>query len=1131
MSLPRLTETTGYVALGRRVVTMRYELPRGQSTLSADTVERFITWSRWLLDAARRGPAPVRQRFYRLAFVRPPNPDIPGDMAGGIGTTFRPEPLIDLIQKLYMFMNQYDDIVDRDFTEAIVEVTTVPEDPSGRAGNRAVIFFDKWVLISPQSRSNCGFTAISISANYRRSSGLRLLTDVAAQTQSGKGLKRDCGLTNSDSVSGRELAHISHYLDRTIRVLNSQFRVGQLYGNGSREPVNLFFHHGHYWAAIECDNVQTHQPEALPILRDLWCARTILSPDDMEALQYELYNQNYAEFVLPKKPVGTFDRKIAAADFEAFHEGEFIPYACGLSYYEEGATAGADPTHVAFMGENCAEEFLQHLFDNREKFDGYTIYYHNGAKFDMQLLFKFAMNERSCPWKIRPSRFIVQEGAIIQTQLYCSKDASDETSDDDEDFLFEEVENGVREKEFQDGHFIINFLDSLRMLPGSLLQLTRDFNVKHKKLEDAIDHDSITRDNWMNQPNLIPYLRNDCNGLLEVMTSFANDVWESSQISITRCLTGATLAKKNFFQNFYEPKYTPIYHLKSSHDAFIRSSYFGGRVECFQLGIIEGDAQQVHDRIYKYDVTSEYPFVGCRSLPYGRPTVFTRDNIGRILNGAKNFLNDTFFGFVRVRLRGPFALRPWQLPGHAAISQQKLVFPIFQDWHEAVFFSEEMRCQRNRGYEYDFIDAIGFLASPFFKKTFEAAFAMKDAAAREGKPAKKNAAKVIANSTYGFTGLRTKARDQVLIRDLRDQNLYKLLDQKLAAGTVKCWSEHGRYGMVRSEEDLMIKDFNVAIAAAITSYARSYIREALEDFQNPKLAEDDARDELFRVYYCDTDSLATNRPMNRFGEETTAKNYLLDKYFWDGKGKALGTLKNECTEELEHHIMECIEHDPGCADWDKTLTKAYCAQLMKEELEAEPAHEFSFDSMIICGNKSYALRRHFMSARGMHEHMHWPPLEIHTLKGIRKRESIAAWRLTEDSDWISCAPDTKLTYEHYRIMARGGALLQNQTQFRAGNHFLLDPDYQGGSRIVTLPKAVRQHYDKGIVDSSTNQVSPLTLTQKDYDEQAHYTLPMFKNIDIDPRREPPKPSKPKTAQKRPRETQLASTEIQNFLDL
>ena len=303
----------------------------------------------------------------------------------------------------------------------------------------------------------------------------------------------------------------------------------------------------------------------------------------------------------------------------------------------------------------------------------------------------------------------------------------------------------------------------------------------------------------------------------------------------------------------------------------------------------------------------------------------------------------------------------------------------------------------------------------------------------------------------------------------------------------------------------------------------------MEDFRNPKLDPSDPREALFDVYYCDTDSLATNRPMNRCGEDTVNKNFLLDKYFWDGKGRALGTLKNECTEELEHHIMDCIVQDPGCKDWDKAFRKAYCEQLMRDELAAEPANEFSFDTMIVCGNKSYALRRCFISQRGMYEHMHWPPLEIHTLKGIRKRDPITAYRESPDSDWVPCPVGTKLTFDHYLIMARGGALLQNQTQFRAGNQFLLDDEYQGGSRMVTLPKSVRQHYDKGIVQDDLG-VRPLELRQADYDEQAKFTLPMFRNLDIDPGKEPPKPPRPKNTQKRPREVSMAPEDVAAFLE-
>ena len=47
-------------------------------------------------------------------------------------------------------------------------------------------------------------------------------------------------------------------------------------------------------------------------------------------------------------------------------------------------------------------------------------------------------------------------------------------------------------------------------------------------------------------------------------------------------------------------------------DSFIRNSYYGGRVEISQLGLVE-------EKLYYLDYTSLYPAVGCYYLPYGEP--------------------------------------------------------------------------------------------------------------------------------------------------------------------------------------------------------------------------------------------------------------------------------------------------------------------------------------------------------------------------------------------------------------------------------------------------------------------------------------------------------------------------------
>jgi hypothetical protein len=63
--------------------------------------------------------------------------------------------------------------------------------------------------------------------------------------------------------------------------------------------------------------------------------------------------------------------------------------------------------NLQWLGDpSCAKDFLDHLFANRELFDGKTIYAHNGAKFDMHILFKYALKDHK-DWRIRSTSFVV----------------------------------------------------------------------------------------------------------------------------------------------------------------------------------------------------------------------------------------------------------------------------------------------------------------------------------------------------------------------------------------------------------------------------------------------------------------------------------------------------------------------------------------------------------------------------------------------------------------------------------------------------------------------------------------------------------------------------------------------------
>jgi hypothetical protein len=173
----------------------------------------------------------------------------------------------------------------------------------------------------------------------------------------------------------------------------------------------------------------------------------------------------------------------------------------------------------------------------------------------------------------------------------------------------------------------------MRLLIGSLDDLTREFDVEHKKLTGSVDHEKVNAGTWRSMaPEIQKYLEHDCFGLLEVVLKFAKAVYEDTGINVTSCISAASLAKQNYFRNYYKPYDYPIYYLSKTYDKYVRRGYFGGRVECGFIGKI---TKTQKDRIYYFDFTSLYPDQGRKSMPYGEPKHYIGPKAQRAIFNAK----------------------------------------------------------------------------------------------------------------------------------------------------------------------------------------------------------------------------------------------------------------------------------------------------------------------------------------------------------------------------------------------------------------------------------------------------------------------------------------------------------------
>ena len=208
--------------------------------------------------------------------------------------------------------------------------------------------------------------------------------------------------------------------------------------------------------------------------------------------------------------------------------------------------------------------------------------------------------------------------------------------------------------------------------------------------------------------------------------------------------------------------------------------------------------------------------------------------------------------------------------------------------------------------------------------------------------------KIIINSGYGFWGLRTEDRDGVEICS-SDSNSYVeyLNTERLVSarehddGTLFC----------RVLKTLKVKDFNVGVASAISSYARLNLHALLTDI----------RAVGGKIHYCDTDSVICDINLNDHPD-------LKGEYQWDGDGTELGSLKNECDEVVEKKMKEIFHGDKPAQK------RAF------EALVAAEHGNLSFGEGLITGCKQYALKKTIVVGGETHE------IQILKCKGYSQKD-------------------------------------------------------------------------------------------------------------------------------------------------
>jgi len=495
------------------------------------------------------------------------------------------------------------------------------------------------------------------------------------------------------------------------------------------------------------------------------------------------------------------------------------------------------------------------------------LYVHNWSGFDSLLLFKYIQPH----WHCEP---IVFDGKMIALKIYRKEETK---------------MNGSVGKNGGKKELLITIIDSIKLLPVGLAKLSHSYNVETKKTHfpHYFDPRQFTTDGSMNYVGSLPgyeyfepkrttisdyndlvkeqngkewsyietlrdYQKVDCKALHQIIIKFLNESYTLFGMDATRVLSAPGLAFRMWRAYMNPDLYNSqkaVFDLPKNISDLIREGYYGGHVDVYKP-IIEGDQWR------SYDVNSLYPSVMIKPLPCGQPVYVNNPDLSN------------FYGFLRCTVEIP---KDTPYPTLPYRKNNLIIFPT--GTFTGMWFSEEIRYAISKGARVIKTHwGISFDSSTeLFKDQIELLNKIKVLYSQKEtfNSSKREIAKLLMNSLYGRFGLRYL--DEVChIYDDCDTARIHLIYKVNKVIPFEDGSEliiHSRLPRLDSinlidpnaseldslkSEINIYQNTNVAIAAAITAYARILINDYKYHINNLG----------GEVAYSDTDSLVCNRDLS-----------------------------------------------------------------------------------------------------------------------------------------------------------------------------------------------------------------------------------------------------------------------------
>lgn len=358
----------------------------------------------------------------------------------------------------------------------------------------------------------------------------------------------------------------------------------------------------------------------------------------------------------------------------------------------------------------------------------------------------------------------------------------------------------------------------------------------------------------LHMPEIKAYLADDCLFLFDLVTAFISE----NGYSLT--IASAAIKKLQKIEGI---------KIEDQGRVFYESMlpyYYGGRVQCFNKGIVEGD-------ITYLDINSAYPYAMKHLHPWG--AFFKTHQKTPIVEGYH------FYRFTGKSL-GAFPFRN---------EDGGLEFPCDGAIREFSVTGWELLAAQDLGLAQDIkhIEQMEFFEQKDFSKYVDYYYNLK-LISPKGSP-EYIFAKLFLNSAYGkFAANPEKYKDTFLCNQAD-------IGKALSEGFTIHGEAHDRLIISKSNDPDSWRHYNIATGASITGFVRAYLLRAISSVEKP--------------IYCDTDSIIFTGAHNLSLSDELGAWKLEGEFTRAGiGGKKIYALENEITGDKKHACKGLrLDHD------------------------------------------------------------------------------------------------------------------------------------------------------------------------------------------------------------------------------